>query len=90
MICFGIANAVAAIVAGGLTKCLGRMPLLAGTLTAHAALLVWMRVWTAVENDYATYFTMAALWGLVDGVWLVLINCMLHFHHSDRVSMFLI
>lgn len=75
MICFGIANTLAAIVAGGLTKWVGRLPLLLATMALHAGLLVWMGLWVAVDSDYVTYCTMAALWGLADGVWLVLVNC---------------
>lgn len=75
MICFGISNAIAAAFAGGLAKCLGRFPMMVGTLVVHISLLVWMRLWVAVDSDYMTYFTMAAIWGLVDGVWLVQINC---------------
>lgn len=75
MIVFGIANAIAAVIASSLTKCLGRIPLMAGTLIVHGGLLIWMRVWIAVGNDYGTYFAMAGIWGLVDGIWLVLVNC---------------
>lgn len=86
MICFGVANAIAAILAGGLCKCVGRMRLMAGTLVVHAALLVWMRVWIAVDNDYLTYMSMAALWGLVDGVWLVLVNCKSYKSSAENFS----
>lgn len=75
MIVFGLANAIAAVIAGSLAKCLGRIPLMAGTLVVHLGLLIWMRLWIAVANDYGTYFAMAGIWGLVDGVWLVLVNC---------------
>lgn len=75
MICFGIANAIAAGFAGGLAKTLGRFPMMLGTLCVHVALLIWMRLWLAVDSDYVAYCTMAAIWGLVDGVWLVQVNC---------------
>lgn len=79
MICFGVANAFAAAFAGGLAKCLGRYPMMVGTMCAHIGLLLWMRLWSAVDSDYVTYFTMAAIWGLVDGIWLVQINCKYQF-----------
>lgn len=75
MICFGIANAIAAVFASGLASCLGRYPMMLGTMTVHMGLLIWMRLWVAVDSDYMTYFAMAAVWGLVDGIWLVQINC---------------
>ena len=74
MICFGIANAIAAALAGGLTKLTGRFPVLVGVTILHTSLILWMRAWTPIENDYITYCTMAALWGLADGIWLVQVN----------------
>lgn len=41
----------------------------------HGAIIIWMKVWVAVEDDYITYGAMAALWGLVDGIWLIQVNC---------------
>lgn len=75
MICFGIANTLAALLAGGLTKWVGRLPLLLCTMALHGSLLLWMGVWVAVDSDAVTYCAMAALWGLADGIWLVLVNC---------------
>lgn len=77
MIAFGIANAIAAALATAISKVVGRTPILVATLILHGALLIWMREWTAVANDYVSYFSMAAVWGLVDGIWLVLVNCKL-------------
>lgn len=74
MICFGVANAVAAALAGILTKLTGRFPVMIGVMVVHAILLFYMRVWQAVENDVLTYCCFAALWGLCDGVWLVQVN----------------
>lgn len=75
MICFGIANAIAAGVAGAVAKVVGRNTILVFTLILHASLLIWMKKYMPVANDYLVYYSMAALWGLADGVWLVLINC---------------
>lgn len=75
MICFGVANAIAAAFAGGVAKLTGRLPIMCTIFVIHGALFVWMRLWIAVENDFWTYCSMAAIWGLVDGIWLVLVNC---------------
>lgn len=75
MICFGVANAIAAAFAGGLAKYTGRFPIMVATMVLHGALLMWMRLWQAVDSDYLTYCSMAALWGLADGIWLVQVNC---------------
>lgn len=75
MICFGLANTVAAAVASALAKLIGRNKILGMTLVLHATLLMYMHEWTAVPNDLISYCSMAALWGLLDGTWLVIINC---------------
>lgn len=75
MIAFGIANAVAAAFAGIVSKTIGRNKLLALSFIVHGALMLWMHQWVAVANDSIAYCTMAAIWGLVDGIWLVIINC---------------
>lgn len=75
MICFGIANAIAAAFTGAVAKITGRLPLMLLIMLTHGSLLFWMKYWAAVENDYISYGTMAAIWGLVDGIWLVLVNC---------------
>lgn len=80
MICFGVANAIAAAFTGGITKLTGRIPIVFTIFVIHGSLLIWMYFWTAVENDAVTYCLIAAIWGLVDGIWLVLVNCKeLHF-----------
>lgn len=75
MICFGVANTIAAALAASVAKLIGRNKILAITLMLHAVLLAWMHHWTAVPNDYIAYGWMAAVWGLLDGTWLVIINC---------------
>lgn len=75
MICFGLANTIAAAAASALAKLIGRNKILAITLVLHATLLMYMHEWTAVPNDLISYCSMAALWGLLDGTWLVIINC---------------
>lgn len=75
MICFGLANTIAAGLASVVAKVMGRNKILIITLVLHGSLLIWMRQWVAVPNDYFAYCSMAAIWGLLDGTWLVIINC---------------
>lgn len=79
MICFGVANTIAAALASVVAKLVGRNKILALTLVLHATLLIYMHEWVAVPNDLISYCAMAALWGLLDGTWLVIINCELYF-----------
>lgn len=75
MIFFGISNVIAAAFTGAIAKITGRLPIMIVMALLHGAILIWMRVWVAVENDYLAYGAMAALWGLVDGTWLIQVNC---------------
>lgn len=75
MICFGVSNVIAAAFTGAVAKATGRLPIMVTIMVIHGAIIIWMRVWVAVEDDYVTYGAMAALWGLVDGTWLIQVNC---------------
>lgn len=75
MICFGLANTIAAALASVIAKVVGRNKILMLTLVLHGTLLMWMRQWVALPNDFIAYCSMAAIWGLLDGTWLVIINC---------------
>lgn len=95
MICFGLANTIAAALASAVAKVVGRNKILMLTLVLHGTLLMWMRQWVAVPNDFVAYCSMAAIWGLLDGTWLVIINCKccvcflsLHFPADRYVEMF--
>lgn len=78
MIGFGAANAIAAALATAISKVVGRTPILICALLLHGSLLIWMYMWVAVANDFVAYFSMAFIWGLADGIWLVIINCELY------------
>uniref|UniRef100_A0A182TP89 UNC93-like protein n=1 Tax=Anopheles melas TaxID=34690 RepID=A0A182TP89_9DIPT len=73
MISFGLANAVAAACTPYITKHLGRRLLILVTCLFHAALIVFMLLWTPTD-EYYKYSIIVACWGLADGVWLIQIN----------------
>lgn len=74
MICFGVANAVAAGIAGALVERIGRVTLAGLCAVLNLCLLTYMYNWEAREGDYLRYCTFAAIWGICDGVWLVVVN----------------
>ncbi|XP_037940967.1 UNC93-like protein [Teleopsis dalmanni] len=74
MICFGVANAIAAGVAGGLVEKIGRVSLALICALINLLLLGYMSLYTARENDYLMYCAFAAVWGICDGIWLVVVN----------------
>ncbi|XP_030368989.1 UNC93-like protein [Scaptodrosophila lebanonensis] len=74
MICFGIANAIAAGIAGALVERIGRVSLAAMCAILNLCLLTYMYSWEAREGDYVRYCAFAAVWGICDGVWLVVVN----------------
>lgn len=74
MICFGVANAIAAGIAGALVEKLGRITLFVACALLNASLFVYMFLYEAREGDYVMYCAFAAIWGICDGVWLVVVN----------------
>ncbi|XP_034654989.1 UNC93-like protein [Drosophila subobscura] len=74
MICFGIANAIAAGIAGALVERIGRITLAGLCAVLNLCLLAYMYTWEAREGDYIRYCAFAAVWGICDGVWLVVVN----------------
>ncbi|KAH8355083.1 hypothetical protein KR093_005014 [Drosophila rubida] len=74
MICFGVANAIAAGIAGALVERFGRVTLAAICAVLNLCLLSYMYSWEAREGDYLSYCAFAAIWGICDGVWLVVVN----------------
>ncbi|ALC40915.1 CG2121 [Drosophila busckii] len=74
MICFGVANAAAAGLAGALVARIGRVALAAACAVLNLCLLAYMYSWEAREGDYLRYCAFAAVWGICDGVWLVVVN----------------
>ncbi|EDW00806.1 UNC93-like protein [Drosophila grimshawi] len=74
MICFGVANAIAAGIAGALVERIGRVTLAAICAVINMCLLAYMYSWEAREGDYLSYCTFAAIWGICDGIWLVVVN----------------
>jgi len=74
MICFGVANAVAAGIAGALVERFGRVTLAGLCAVLNLCLLTYMYSWEAREGDYLSYCAFAAVWGICDGVWLVVVN----------------
>lgn len=74
MICFGVANAIAAGFAGGVAEKLGRVKLAVLCAFVNLALFGYMYIYEAKQGDFIKYCTFAAIWGICDGVWLVVIN----------------
>ncbi|XP_053962548.1 UNC93-like protein [Anastrepha ludens] len=74
MICFGVANAIAAGIAGALVERLGRITLFVACALLNISLFVYMFLYEAREGDYVKYCAFAAIWGICDGVWLVVVN----------------
>lgn len=74
MICFGVANAIAAGFAGTLVAKFGRYTLTVMCALFHLSLLGYMLFYRPQPGDYLMYCVFAAVWGVCDGLWLVIIN----------------
>lgn len=73
MMSFGVANALGSVIAGFLTKILGRYAVVVANAIVHLALLSWLINWTP-NSSGLLYCVIAAVWGCVNGIWLVQIN----------------
>lgn len=73
MMCFGVANAVGSAATAFLTKVVGRFTVVVVNASIHVALLLWLIYWRP-ESDGMFYCAIAAVWGCVNGIWLVQIN----------------
>lgn len=73
MMCFGIANALGSGIAGFLTKIVGRFTVVAANAILHLVLLGWLLQWRPATGGIY-YCVIGAIWGCVNGVWLVQIN----------------
>ncbi|XP_075168084.1 UNC93-like protein [Haematobia irritans] len=74
MICFGVANAIAAGLAGSIAEKLGRVTLATLCALVNLGLFVYLYFYVAIQGDYLRYGAFAAVWGICDGIWLVVIN----------------
>ncbi|KAI4462348.1 unc-93 related [Holotrichia oblita] len=76
MICFGVSNALAAMIIGHLVKIIGRPPVIAFGLAVHVAIMITFLIWKPDNVNKLMYFLMSGLWGIADAVWLVNINAL--------------
>nr|CAI5846247.1 unnamed protein product [Callosobruchus analis] len=74
MVAFGVCDAVASAVVGGIARTLGRPPLVCLALALHAALIITLLVWRPTADRPIPFFVIAGLWGVCDALWLVQIN----------------
>ncbi|XP_066583355.1 UNC93-like protein [Prorops nasuta] len=76
MICFGVANAIAAPTTGSIVKITGRRPVMAFAFCLHMAIIIFLIFWRPTPDQGIIFFTISALWGICDAVWLVQVNAL--------------
>ncbi|XP_047362531.1 UNC93-like protein isoform X1 [Vespa velutina] len=74
MICFGIANAIAALTTGSIIKLTGRIPVMIFAFCLHIGILIFMLNWKPTPNQGMIFFLISGLWGICDSIWLVQVN----------------
>ncbi|KAK2575984.1 hypothetical protein KPH14_007345 [Odynerus spinipes] len=74
MICFGVANAIAALATGSVMKLTGRAPVLVFAFCLHIAILSFMLKWRPTPDQGMMFFLISGLWGVCDSIWLVQVN----------------
>ncbi|XP_026327506.1 UNC93-like protein [Hyposmocoma kahamanoa] len=76
MICFGVFNALAAPIAGAVVKLTGRYPVMITALILNLCLLTCLLLWRPSPDQWLVYYSLAAVWGTADAVWLVQVNAL--------------
>ncbi|XP_049873721.1 UNC93-like protein [Pectinophora gossypiella] len=76
MICFGVFNALAAPIAGSIVKLTGRYPVMITALLLNLCLLTALLLWRPNPEQWLIFYTLAAIWGIADAVWLVQVNAL--------------
>ncbi|XP_015512738.2 UNC93-like protein isoform X1 [Neodiprion lecontei] len=76
MICYGVANAIAAISTGSVVKLTGRTPVMVFAFILHVAIIVALLLWKPTPEQGIIFFMMSGLWGVCDAIWLVQVNAL--------------
>lgn len=74
MICYGVANAIAALATGSVVKLTGRIPVVIFAFTLHLAIIIALLFWKPTPEQGIIFFLMSGLWGVCDAIWLVQVN----------------
>ena len=97
MIAFGCTNAFSTPVTSWIAKHTGRVPVVLSACLMHSAIIISLMNWTPYPDQKNILITIAAMWGIAEGIWMVQIHGMLHLHyvqytvftllgHKQRVS----
>ncbi|XP_026761823.2 UNC93-like protein isoform X2 [Galleria mellonella] len=76
MIAFGVFNALAAPLAGGMVKLTGRYPVMVTALILNLCLLSALLRWRPDPDQWFVFYLLASVWGAADAVWLVQVNAL--------------
>ncbi|XP_015108923.1 UNC93-like protein [Diachasma alloeum] len=76
MICYGVANAIAALATGSVVKLTGRIPVVIFAFTLHLAIIIALLFWRPSPEQGIVFFLMSGLWGVCDAIWLVQVNAL--------------
>ncbi|KAM4694249.1 protein unc-93 homolog A-like [Discoglossus pictus] len=76
IICFGVTNAICAVVFGKLSQYTGRFSLFILGALVHIACIIALLFWRPHGDQIAVFFVIAAVWGISDAVWQTQINAL--------------
>ncbi|XP_012282873.1 UNC93-like protein [Orussus abietinus] len=76
MICYGVANAIAALATGSIIKMTGRVPVMVVAVALHMGIMVALLFWIPDPQQSTIFFLFSGLWGVCDAVWLVQVNAL--------------
>jgi predicted MFS family arabinose efflux permease len=74
MIVYGVTHSISAILTGYIMKLTGRLFTVWSAMVLQIGIIVTLLMWKPEPTDSMIFFSIAGVWGIVDGVWLVQIN----------------
>nr|CAD7455137.1 unnamed protein product [Timema tahoe] len=74
MICYGVTNALSAVITGSLVRLTGRVPIVVCAMVLHSGVVLGLLWWEPSSHYKAMFFVMSGLWGVADGIWQIQIN----------------
>lgn len=84
MICYGVANAIAAIGTGSIVKLTGRTPVIGFAFALHVVVITSLLLWKPTPEQKFIFFLMSGLWGVCDAIWLVQVNGQYQFYVAEN------
>ncbi|PSN52835.1 hypothetical protein C0J52_09677 [Blattella germanica] len=76
LIAFGLTNAFTTPITTWIAKHTGRVPVVIAASIIHIGIIITLIAWNPHPTQHYVLYTIAALWGIAEGIWMVQINAL--------------